>query len=301
MHDVLIGYDYVKERFSAEQESWTTRSGRVKSLKLKIGVVGQLVGGSLASMLALTESHLAQDRIAAAAVNSPINDWVFPEQERTIEDVLKSTSAEETEKPSRRKRKGKRALSSWEASDRSEDGLSTDMLETLRKDFFKKPVNYFDPFASPIHFFRSPSVVVPQDPTLIMDGEDPLSVLASTTTKPRKAHRTFPPSNSTLILPSFRLSTGSQNPLLDSNEECVKVLRRSVMRSALKRSNVQVELDRFEEDELNEDERLEAAVQEAEEKVEWHVGEGPGLWGTSGRYWREEVQRVGKWFRRVLG
>ena len=301
VHDVLAGYDYVKERFALD--SCTTRSGRVKKAQLKMGVCGQLVGGSLAAMLGLTESHLAQDRIAAMAINCPITDWLFPEQQMSIEDAL-GNNAEDTnghisEKTVRKKRTRKANLPSWEAYNEEPDNLHTRDLYDLREVLFSKPANYFDPFASPIHFFRSPSVNVPVDPTLINEDEDPLSALLPHP-KPRKAHRTFPPSNSTLILPSIRLSTGL-NPLADSNEEFVKVLRRSVMRRALGRANVQAQLDRFEEEVVGEDERVEGAIGEAERRVEYHVARDGGLWGTEGEGWMEEVERVGAWFRRVLG
>jgi acetyl esterase/lipase len=239
VHDVLAGYDYVKERFAAE--SWTTRAGRVKKTHLRIGVCGQLVGGSLATALGLTESHLAQDRIAAVAVNSPIIDWVFPNRELSIADAMTGDvddkADEALEKTVRRKRKSKARLPSWEAFSEMHSIIRTSTLEAIRTELFRKSANYFDPFASPVHFFRSSSSNIPADPTIIADGDDPLSALQLA--KSRKAHRIFPPSNSTLILPNVRLSGGVENPLYDSNEEFVKLLRRSIVRTALSRASTQ--------------------------------------------------------------
>lgn len=297
VHDVLAGFDYVKERFGAAQ-SWTTRSGRVMKAPLHMGVCGQLVGGSLAAILGLTESHLAQDRIAAVAINNPIADWVFPEKQQSIADVFRqsTTKQPDDEQKARTKRKKSAPLSSWEAYGDSSP-VSAQSLETLRGPLFKKPANYFDPFASPIHLFRSPNVEVPLD---LKDGDDAAGLLMAQP-KPRKAHRIFPPSNSTIVLPHIRLSTGAHHPLADSNEEFVKLLRRSVVRTALSRSNTQALLDRFDDEPIEEHGRLEDAIGEAERRVEYHIGDGSGLWGTERKeQWRTEVESVGRWFRQVL-
>jgi acetyl esterase/lipase len=296
VHDVLAGYDYVKERFRAH--SWTTGSGRVQKASLHVGVCGQLVGGSLAAMLGLTESHLTQDRIAAVAINSPIADWIFPERQQTIDDVFKQVTTnqqDENERKPRTRRKKSAPSSTWEAYGDSSPA-STRSLETLRRSLFKMPANYFDPFASPVHLFRSPTANVPSD---LKDGDDTAELLMAQA-KPRKAHRTFPPSNSTLVLPHIRLSTGAHNPLADSNEEFVKLLRRSVVRTALSRSNTQALLDSFEEEPTEEDDRLEEAISEAERRVEYHIGEGSGLWGTERKeQWVVDVENVGRWFRSI--
>lgn len=76
IHDTLACYDWVLENI-IPSISWTSRHGR-NHTQAKLGVCGELVGGSLATMLALTESKLGATRISAAAVNCPIVDWVFP-------------------------------------------------------------------------------------------------------------------------------------------------------------------------------------------------------------------------------
>lgn len=300
VHDVLAGYDYVKERFAAEP--WTTRNGRVKRNHIQIGVCGQLLGGSLAAMLGLTESHLAQDRIAAAAINSSIVDWVFPETELSIADAMKASRQTKTDEANPRaaqpKRRSKTNSTSWKEFGLTDNAVNIENLQATRDLLFKQPANYFDSFASPVHFFRSSGALIPADPTIISDGEDPLTAILPT--KPRKAHQNFPPSNSTLTIPDVRISGGSQSPLYDSNEEFVKLLRKSVVRTVSRRSNTQALLDRFDEEPLAEDDRLEAAIEEAERKIEYHLAEGVGLWGTEDERWLNEVFQVGQWFRKVL-
>jgi acetyl esterase/lipase len=296
VHDVLAGYDYVKERFSLPPS--TTRNGRIRKAHLRVGVCGQLVGGSLAAVLALTESQLAADRIAAAAFNCPITDWIFPEStSEDIDAIEQDETDEQLEKTIRKRRKKKLQLTSWEAY-RNAEGLTTTSLEATRNISFKKPASWFDPFASPVLFLRSAGVDIPRDrPADESDGDG----LTPTTNKPRKVHRNFPPSNSSLVLPNVRMSIGEANPLFDQDEEFVKLLRRSVVRSVENRASTQAMLDRFDEAPATKMERLELAVAAAEERVEYHVHAGTGLWGTAKETeWLDQVWRVAGWFRKVL-
>ena len=91
----------------------------------KLGVAGQLLGGSLASMLALTECRLGQSRVVAAALNNPIVDWLQPDREAleqamtTAEkaDVVDDPALEETSSTRKRRKSSKRKqvdLSSWQ-------------------------------------------------------------------------------------------------------------------------------------------------------------------------------------------
>jgi acetyl esterase/lipase len=72
IHDVLAGYDWIRDHLLRDEFQ--------RPYLARMGVCGELVGGSLATMLALTECHLGQSRIGAAAVNSPVVDWVFPDE-----------------------------------------------------------------------------------------------------------------------------------------------------------------------------------------------------------------------------
>jgi acetyl esterase/lipase len=296
IHDVLAGYDYVKERFSAG--TWTTRSGRLRKSHLRIGVCGQLIGGSLASMLALTESRLAEDRIAAAALNCPVVNWIFPDSsEKLAQDTEHDKIEEELEKIMRKKRKKNVRLTSWETYSNAEN-LPTKVLEATRSTIFQKPANYFDPFASPVLFFRSPGVEVPGEKAADVDNIDGNSPTAN---KPRKVHRNFPPSNSSLILPNVRLSVGEANPLFDQDEEFVMLLRRSAISTVKNRATMQALLDRFDEAPATDTERLELAMSAAEDKIEYHVHAGTGLWGSANEHeWLNEVWHAARWFRRIL-
>lgn len=68
-HDVLFGWDWIRENLLLDKFD--------RSYLARLGVCGELIGGSLATMLALTECRIGESRIAAAAVNNPIADWVF--------------------------------------------------------------------------------------------------------------------------------------------------------------------------------------------------------------------------------
>ncbi|KAJ8104449.1 hypothetical protein OPT61_g10750 [Boeremia exigua] len=70
-HDVLYGYDWIQENMLLD--------GAQKPYAARIGICGELMGGSIATMLALTECRVGESRIIAAAVNNPIVDWVFPD------------------------------------------------------------------------------------------------------------------------------------------------------------------------------------------------------------------------------
>jgi acetyl esterase/lipase len=71
-HDMLFGWDWIRENLLVDEFK--------RPYLARLGVCGELIGGSLATMLALTECRLGESRIAAAAVNNPIVDWVFPDE-----------------------------------------------------------------------------------------------------------------------------------------------------------------------------------------------------------------------------
>ncbi|KAF2117046.1 Alpha/Beta hydrolase protein [Lophiotrema nucula] len=168
IHDVLAGYDWVLENLPR------------RHLVETLGVCGELVGGSLATMLALTECRKGGPRIGAAAVNNPIADWVFPDDLPAVapEALPEPDAPEETSFPADRdfmtwwekqdevegvdapKKLVKRApkkkpISSWE-SNRENLLLSTTHLLETRDVLFRRPEHCFDRFASPTLFFRSP-------------------------------------------------------------------------------------------------------------------------------------------------
>jgi acetyl esterase/lipase len=300
IHDVLTGYDWVKKNMSPSG----TASSRYP---LRVGVCGQLIGGSLATMLALTESRMGESCIAAAAVNAPIVDWMFPEPEpgfvaSEIESDRRSGGSDEADSSgfasilkSKTKKKPKKA-SSWELY-HHDATLPASSLLNVRNTIFRKPANYFDSFASPILFFRSPGVDVPL-PVLDIPSDEEL--IEQTPSIRRKVHRAFPPTGSSLRIPDMRISIGIQSPLYDQGEELVLLLRRSIMRSHHKSSSRQP-YDRFDEASQDEDAVTQRALAEAERRVEFHVNSDTGLWGCESEpNSRTNVIEAGAWLRKVL-
>ncbi|KAF2421133.1 alpha/beta-hydrolase [Tothia fuscella] len=299
IHDALAGYDWVRQNLSAK----LTPNGQASGTSPKIGVCGQLLGGTLAASLGLTESRLGENGVSAVALNSPIVDWIFPEDpELSNKNEVDDESGDLVEDepvswtPMKKMMKKPKKKLSWELYGNN-PALPTSALITARHAFFRKPANYFDTFASPILFFRSPGADVP---TPIVNGSDAddSSSLDQVPTIRRKVHRVFPPTGSALRLPEMRISTGSGSPLFDQNEEMVRLLRRSVLR----KHTASRKFDQFEDDlEEAQKELVEMALAEAEKKVEFHVPANTGLWGLPGDLtWRNEVNEVGAWFRRVL-
>lgn len=173
IHDVTLAYDWILLNLLHQSD-----------YNAKIALCGQLIGASLAAMLALTESHLhhGQSRIVAAALNNPIADWLFPDdlptqdfsalpeprapEEISVcagEDIMATWSSDNhlphvsaVEKPQKRKRVTKPPAPPAWVQNADHPILSTVALSSQRNLLFRSPEDMFDRFASPIHFFRSP-------------------------------------------------------------------------------------------------------------------------------------------------
>jgi acetyl esterase/lipase len=279
IHDVLSAYDWVQRELTLE----SARRGRMQRKISRIGVCGQLIGGSLAAMLALTESRMGEHCVAAAALNNPIVDWLFPEIPHS------NTTAHEDDQARKTK------SSSFATFHRSSPISSTALL-TTRSSLFRRPAAYFDPFASPVLFFRSPAADVPSDPESDLPSPSPDSTAAPK--RKRKVHRIFPPTYSTLRIPRMRVSLGTESPLLDQGDELVRLMRRSVMRSVREGRNG---FARVGEGYGIEGDLEERGLTEAR-KVESLLVPGSGVWGSEREeVWRSVVVAVGEWFREVLG
>jgi acetyl esterase/lipase len=310
IHDVLAAYDWVKQNLPTDSVS-KNRHGRPTKATSRFGVCGQLHGGSLATMLALTESRMGESRIVAAAVNNPIVDWVFPDAEAEAVELENDESGDlidefSIKQPSALKTilKGKKKKkTSWELY-KDNSIIPVKSLNIARSRLFPKPASYFDPFASPILFFRSPGVDVPL--TALEAELSELDVFEKlkneTPTKRRKVHRVFPPTASSLRLPDIRISLGDETALYDQGEELVRLLRRSIIRTNEARASNQLAFDRFEEDDLSDLQKANYALAEAEKRIEFHVPSQVGLWGRLGdASWQSDVLQAGTWFRKVLG
>ncbi|KAF1925088.1 alpha/beta-hydrolase [Didymella exigua CBS 183.55] len=180
-HDVLYGFDWIQDNLllDASQKPYAAR----------LGICGELMGGSIATMLALTECRVGESRIVAAAVNNPVADWVFPDDLPHVSapELPEPASSEETsfsaeedmmasfkalkvgalpKTKAGRKRKPKAVpLTSWQAWADSST-IPTLPLAEMRSLLFRRQEDMFDRFASPIHFFRSPhaQLLMPQQP-----------------------------------------------------------------------------------------------------------------------------------------
>lgn len=257
IHDVLAGYDWVQENLI--QQDSAGPSGR----NSKIGVCGELIGGSLAMALALTECRAGRASISAAWVGNPVVDWTSL--------ALSSTTNNNKEGP-----------------------LSHDSLLKLREDLFHKPEHYHDPFASPLLFFRTPAISLP-DPISPHDsvvdeqypdptpdpyalGEDIPSSFPLDHRK-RRSHRKYPPAGSALRLPHLRIEVGAESGLTEQGKEMVELLLRSV---------------KYWEEESYGGEL--GGVQALKEKIEL-IEET-----ESSRLWHEEkkIADVGEWMGKVL-
>lgn len=172
LHDVLHGYDWISENMLLPRNPLS-----------RLGVCGELAGGSLATALALTECRVGGSGIVAAAVNNPIADWVFPddfpvnEPENLPEpqapeetafpadgDMMTWWAEQEEKEPEKKPAKGSKRTkkkpkgpppTSWTAN-ADNPIVPTVSLSGERDVLFEKPEHLFDRFASPIHFFRSP-------------------------------------------------------------------------------------------------------------------------------------------------
>ena len=292
VHDVLCGFDWIVDHLLPKRG--INRFGRSESVG-QMAVCGEFIGGSLATALALTECRIGQPGIVASAISNPIVDWL------SLDEVSES-------------KKGQMAMKKL----RSEDSTILSELQRLRYlrgRLFQKPEGYFDPFASPILFFRSAGIGVPPSPedtpiddleqlslleraeyyrqqVGIMDGNPTSSngTIANNTLDltMRKASRRFPSKALGLRLPQFHISTGSASPLRSQADELARSLRQSFVRQG---KNAVPGLSDFgrkvlmedEHDDLDEEQRAVANRQEADakRKVELHVKEGLGNWGES--------------------
>ncbi|KAL9131647.1 MAG: hypothetical protein Q9217_000458 [Psora testacea] len=273
--EVLAGWDWICQNLTHPIQSGALSTDESK-LPSKIGVCGELVGGSIAAMLALTECPEAgnhsigvhKSRINAAAIGNPVVDWtaLFPEGEDTLL-VDRLESSESVFKPN-------------DTTRCDDDFLSIQSLMNFRKFHFHKPEYFFDPFASPSLFFRTPSFDLPYahhplapDDTS-NDDASPKHEASAVVRKKRFYRRLYPPVNTKLVLPPMKVTFGKDSVLRDQALDFVERLRGSARQGeGLSPTNpTDNAVSRF----------------SAEQK------EGLGLWG------QKDMVDVGAWFGDVL-
>ncbi|CBX96175.1 hypothetical protein LEMA_P110940.1 [Plenodomus lingam JN3] len=329
-HDVVTGYDWIVDNLLRD-EFHRPHLGR-------LGVCGQLVGGSLATMLALTECRVGENRLAAAAVNNPIVDWVFPDELPSVgaSELPEPSGADDTAFPAdvesaipqpltasiRKQNKPatkKPSLTAWQAHGDNAT-IPTLTLSAERDMLFRRPGDYFDRFASPIHFFRSPHahMIFPeqddmsasQQPEDLLDreaqfalnhhasaaGKTKASPVVATLSRCRAYARNYPPAGSFLKLPVWHITTGLQSPLSDQALDLAKGVQRSLARQRLKSQSGRTRwLDAAEK---------KVYEQWAQEQVQLQSQQGIGLWSPSDKdedeNWTAPVTRVGIWMKQRL-
>jgi acetyl esterase/lipase len=310
VHDVLAGYDWVHEHLLPKRA--ITRTGRSEHVG-RLCVFGELLGGSLATMLSLTECRKGEPGIVAAAINNPLADWVQPEDDLHVT-APKSSLAKFGQK---------------------HNGLEIVDLLRARGNYFPKPESYFDPFASPLLFFRTPGTAVPSNSRTELDDLELLSAIeredfhrqqsllsgvsnvtlqdiasgadeVKSATPMRKASRLFPNANLKLDLPSFHIATGNTSPLADQAQEFSQVLRKSFIRQYRahhgRRSGFghKILMD-HEAEQMDEEQRQEKLAEQAEadEKVSINWSEGLGLWDQTAAG-RKGLENATAWLREKL-
>lgn len=331
VHDVLLGYDWVRESL--------LQDGFSRPVFGHVGICGELVGGSLSVMLALTECRPAESRITATAVNNPIVDWVFPDDLPTVAEAELLDSVDETailahEDPMAltdrtqpdshtdrttkdRKRSAKPPPpNAWQLYG-DDNSIPTVTLSAERDVLFRRPEHVLDRFASPIHFFRSPHGLLlypkqddawaSEQPGSAIDIETRMDLSHYQSYDPsppapevpvlarcRAYARIYPPAGSDLSLPEWRITAGSQSPLLDQASDLTKMIRRSVARHALKRRMGRVRWHDTAEKEHYED--------YANGRVAFETFHGAGLWAdqANNKHWQAQVEQMGGWMKEAL-
>ncbi|KAL1297830.1 hypothetical protein AAFC00_006359 [Neodothiora populina] len=264
-------------------------------------------------MLALTECRISGPRVSALAVNEPIVDWVFP-SEAELED---DTDVEITPVNHKRKRtqKRERSIPSFQAFARN-GVLDAESLLSARSAYFRKPADYFDPFASAVLFFRTAGMDIPSEQVsaplddlaelakyeresfyreqmmlsaIGMSSQEHLDGDKEPSRRSRKSYKTWPGVTSGLGLPETRITFGDTSPLADQAVEMAMLLRRSVVLSDRREASTEEEADRHKEETL----------WLAEQKAQLQATEGIRLW-TAAKAQSSEIGRVAQWLRQVL-
>lgn len=174
VHDTLAGLDWVLQTLRPEQ----------------LFVFGSNIGGSLATMLSLTESQ----HIHAVAAHEPVCDWTGLDDYCTIDsemlvgsrsmisgmqsNILIERGQELQQSP------GKPAQMKQTKHRKKVAPFDLVPLLNTRKYLFESPSKYFDSFASPLLFLRSAGKDVPKImPDYLTGPEYPVPVLRAPVTE----------------------------------------------------------------------------------------------------------------------
>ena len=199
----------------------------------------------------------------------------------------------------------------------------------LRKAVFTKPEQYFDPFASPLLFFRSAGQEPPRaPPTAPQDDLELLAylnresfhheqsilskisntqavedhvLLTSDEKAARKTSTRYPSLALQLRLPPFNISSGTFPPLTEQTSELTQRLRKSFLQQAVASDFGRKVLLDDELDQLDEEERMERKARDAEirKKAKLTQYEGLGMWDTSSEGVGRVMDMV-KWLKETM-
>ena len=174
VHDTLAGLDWILHNLHPA----------------RLSVFGNHVGGSLALMLALTEASV----VKAIAAFEPICDWVGLDDYCLIpsDDEGKTSRAMDEKMEVHAELQAPVMQQHVNLGSTCPTAVPPDLTPLLRarEELFDTPRRYFDPFASPILFLRSPSRDCPDEfPTYHTGPEYPVPVLKKL--KPKTDHMRY--------------------------------------------------------------------------------------------------------------
>jgi acetyl esterase/lipase len=223
IHDALAGYDWVLKHLVEGHNAMP--ENEEKAMQGRIGVCGELIGGSLAAAVGLTECHAYRTGVSAMLLSNPVADWTSMHPINVPTPTLLTPSPS----PEPKKRGGKRkpTLPSWEKH-AQHTHLSTTSLIRARTTLFKNAGDYFDPFASPLLFFKTPSTEVPGDIDPLEELFAEMEGIVRPQDKKRKSARVYPQKGSDLNLPMTMTWLGRESVLADQ----VQDLRKSIAKAA---------------------------------------------------------------------
>ncbi|OAR00650.1 hypothetical protein LLEC1_02420 [Akanthomyces lecanii] len=190
VHDAAFAYSWLSKNFAPDDLS-----------RRAVYVYGSFLGASLATSLALTETHPhARFAVRGFMAYNGIYNWTMFLPDHRIN------------RPTTRR--GKSIM-----PPQPREGSHLHYLQEQMPGLFGKPTHLFDAFASPSLLFHSPGLIVPRSFTMsiaeaaaidamVGKGADP----AFAAKTPRKSRLVFPPRKSTLKIPEALLMHDS-NPI----------------------------------------------------------------------------------------
>ena len=180
-------------------------------------------------MLALTEcfytpAELEPQGISALAVGNPILDWTALAPSDVKPNVIRAGVFPK--------------VGGFPSGDNNES-LSVHGLYDIREALFSKAEKYFDPFASPLLFFRTPSSEIPNEAPeqSLLNGarEEENPFLPSA--KKRRSGRKYPPASSNLVFPWTRVEVGQDCVVKDQGVDLVENMQKSFERLEVERTD----------------------------------------------------------------